>query len=210
MLCPKDNVVCDPILLQDVEVDVCPKCQGVWLEQLEVRKLIRHFTIPDHSDVDELLSTWERVEYTGTIPKDFWREDKLLCPRDGAQMSKHYFAGTLIGVDQCQLCKGFWLDGGELQAIAEEVQPNPVIDAAIAELGRESQKAIAEQQRKDRLYFNLWLNSLTLATNPGTALHSKIVLWIMWSFFSRYVRDIVSGYEKTQEFNSEQKIALKE
>ena len=39
-------------------------------------------------------------------------------------MQKHYFAGTTIGLDQCQVCKGFWFDGGELQAVAAQVVPN--------------------------------------------------------------------------------------
>ena len=113
-------------------------------------------------------------------------------------MKKHYFAGTLIGLDQCQVCKGFWLDGGELQAIAEEVKPNPTIEAAIAELSRESHKAMAEQRRKDKMYFNLWLDSMALAANPSTALRSKVALWVMGNLFSRYLRDLIDNQEAAQ------------
>jgi Zn-finger nucleic acid-binding protein len=129
MLCPKDNIVCDPILLQDVEVDVCPKCQGVWLDNGEVRRLVRHLSVPEFSSVDELFKAWEVSERQGTTPIDFWVEDKLTCPKEGAQMQKHYFAGSHIGVDHCLICKGFWLDGGELQAVARYVEPNPEHDA---------------------------------------------------------------------------------
>jgi Zn-finger nucleic acid-binding protein len=132
MLCPKDNVMCDVVMLQDVEVDVCPKCQGVWLEQVEVRKLVRHLTVPEYSTVDELLSEWEGAEHAGTLPRDFWAESKLICPKEGAQMQKHYFAGSDIGVDHCHVCKGFWLDGGELKAVASYVEPDVKED----ELGR--------------------------------------------------------------------------
>lgn len=129
MLCPKDNVVCDTKQLDDVEIDVCPKCDGVWIEQHAVRNLVRHLSIPEYSNVDELLAEWEAIEHRGTAPKDFWSEDKLACPREGAQMQKHYFAGSRIGVDHCLICKGFWLDGGELHAVAEYVGPSPETDA---------------------------------------------------------------------------------
>lgn len=111
MLCPKDNVVCNVRHLDDVEVDICPKCQGVWLEQQEVRNLIRHFSLPKYSSADELLAEWKTLENSGTPPENFWTEDKLTCTKDGSQMQKHYLAGSKIGVDQCQLCKGYWLDG---------------------------------------------------------------------------------------------------
>ncbi|MCA9355870.1 zf-TFIIB domain-containing protein [Candidatus Kaiserbacteria bacterium] len=128
MLCPKDNVVCNVRHLDDVEVDTCPKCQGVWLEQQEVRNLIRHFSFPKYSSADELLAEWKTLENSGTPPENFWIEDKLTCTKDGSQMQKHYLAGSKIGVDQCQLCKGFWLDGGELKAVASYVGPDPESD----------------------------------------------------------------------------------
>jgi Zn-finger nucleic acid-binding protein len=132
MLCPIDNVVCDPLQLQGLEIDVCPKCQGVWMEQDEVRKLVRYLSIPEYSNVDEILNNWEASEHLGTAPKDFWSEGKFQCPKEGAQMQKHYFAGSNIGVDQCHVCKGFWLEGGELQAVAKYVSKDVEQD----EMGR--------------------------------------------------------------------------
>ena len=130
MHCPKDKIPCDTKLLQDVNIDVCPKCDGVWLDKSEVRRLTRHFSLPEYSDVDELLEKWEVAENKGTVPKDFWQEDRLVCPVDGVKMKKHYFAGSHIGVDQCQVCEGFWLDGGELHAVAAYVGPDPNLDKA--------------------------------------------------------------------------------
>lgn len=130
MLCPKDSVGCITKQLDDVTVDVCPKCDGVWLEQSEVGNLVRHFMVPQYSSADELLAAWEHEEDRGTTsPKDFWVEAKLTCPHDRAQMQKHYFAGSSVGVDHCLVCKGFWLDGGELQAIASLTKSDPSKEA---------------------------------------------------------------------------------
>ena len=130
MLCPRDNLVCNQIKLQNVEIDICPKCQGVWLEQQEVKEIVQHLSVPEYNAVNDIISAWEVAEHTGTAPKDFWVEDKLVCPRDGVHMKKHYFAGSTIGVDHCLDCKGFWLDEGELHAIAKYVAPNPTLERA--------------------------------------------------------------------------------
>lgn len=130
MFCPKDKVPCDTKRFDDVVADVCSQCQGTWLEQVEVRRLVQHFTMPQFSNADDLLAKWDVAEHEGTLPEHFWSEDALRCPRDGKILQKHYFAGSKIGVDQCQACKGFWFDGGELHAVASYVAPNPELDQA--------------------------------------------------------------------------------
>ena len=140
MHCPKDKIPCNTKQLEDINIDVCPKCDGVWMEQSEVRSLTRHISRPYLSYVDEILAEWEVVENKGTIPDDFWSEDKLVCSKDGTQMKKHYFAGSHIGVDQCHTCKGFWFDGGELHAVAKYFEPNPALDNAWQEFLRDKKE----------------------------------------------------------------------
>jgi Zn-finger nucleic acid-binding protein len=130
MLCPRHNVVCDTVVLKSITVEVCPVCQGIWIEQYEMRKLVQYFSVPAIGLSEEQLARWEEVVGNPeTAPKDFWQEDILVCPFDGVQMKKHYFAGTTIGLDQCPLCKRFWIDGPEVMAIAKAVGPDPVQDA---------------------------------------------------------------------------------
>jgi uncharacterized protein len=40
MLCPVCNTELRPTDRQGVEIDVCPKCRGVWLDRGELEKLI--------------------------------------------------------------------------------------------------------------------------------------------------------------------------
>lgn len=182
MLCPKDNVVCDTRQLDGVEVDVCPKCQGVWLEQTEVQKLVRYLALPEHTDVDELLEKWENSGCGTTTPGDFWQEAKLICPKEGAQMQKHYFAGTGVGIDQCQVCKGFWLDGGELQAVAKLAAPNPAeekIGMAMASLAGRTQSDRLSRMRPKQVHGAGNIPPLSLSgVHPAFA-----ILQILGSFF---------------------------
>ncbi len=189
MLCPKDNIVCDLVQLQDVSIDVCPRCLGVWLEQGEVRRLVRHLSIPEYSDVPRLLAEWDIFEHQGTPPKDFWREDTLVCTKDGAPMRKHYFAGTQIGIDQCQKCHRFWLDGGELHAIAAYVKPDHDLDRAWQSFIRDEN----EWRRKLQEAKTLPAQLLLMATNP------KTLLVILASFVTRIVLDRLQEPDKTVE-----------
>lgn len=180
MLCPKDNVVCNPLFLQDVEVCVCSKCQGVWMEQTAVRKLIRHLAIPEYSDVDEALKNWGTLISEGTAPRDFWQEGKLTCPKEGAQMQKHYFAGSHIGVDHCLFCKGFWFDGGELQAIAELAKPDPARELLGLEMARFEGQAVERKMNAlrpadSRVPLDHYLSSVLLGNaHPAFAIMSVV------------------------------------
>ncbi len=137
MHCLQDETICRTKMLDGIEVDFCPLCQGVWIEQSEVKRLVNKLLVPKYTDTDELINEFEVAESKGVLPKDFWIEDKLECPHGHGNMGKHYFGGSHIGVDQCQTCKGFWLNGGELKAIAKQVEPNPKIDAAWQEFIRD-------------------------------------------------------------------------
>jgi Zn-finger nucleic acid-binding protein len=130
MLCPRHNLACDTVVLKAITVEVCPACHGVWLEQVEMRKLVQYFSTPAIGLSDEQLARWEEtVGNPETAPKDFWQEAELTCAFDGSPMQKHYFAGTTVGMDQCQVCRRIWLDGPEVMAIAKAVGPNRYEDA---------------------------------------------------------------------------------
>jgi len=38
--CPRDNRIMKKIRKNDVIIDVCPKCNGIWLDDNEINKLV--------------------------------------------------------------------------------------------------------------------------------------------------------------------------
>lgn len=48
------------------------------------------------------------------------REEKRICPIDGAMMSKELVHNVII--DRCPSCSGVWLDRGELELIRQAVE----------------------------------------------------------------------------------------
>ncbi len=42
LLCPRCNVIMRKIKKQDVVIDVCGKCNGIWLDDNEIEKLVAY------------------------------------------------------------------------------------------------------------------------------------------------------------------------
>ncbi len=102
--CPKDwsplQKEMRQSFLRKVEVDVCPKCQGIFLDENEVGKLT------GSRRLHEILS-----KYMGLNSNV-----QILCPNCGGLMEAQD-AGD-VRVDVCLDCFGVWRDAGELDRLA--------------------------------------------------------------------------------------------
>lgn len=107
MLCP----VCkDPMIvleLEQVEVDYCTHCAGVWL---------------DAGELELLLETDEERERLINLFKEAAevKEKSYNCPICGKQMKKSEIGekGKVV-VDKCRKNHGIWFDKGELKKVVE-------------------------------------------------------------------------------------------
>ena len=86
----------------DITIDICPSCQGSWLDDGELQKLLKGRKLANHL-----------TEHIGTKTKS-----QLVCPRCGGLMDIE--KAEDIEVDVCLDCGGVWLDGGELKELKEK------------------------------------------------------------------------------------------
>jgi len=113
-LCPR----CDEPLsieeLDDVRVDNCKECAGVWLEAGELRKIVA----PGPTEV----AFFQRLlgEVGITLDASFETRAMLLCPGCTAVLQREVLKEGAVRVDRCPTCEGLWLDAGELSALAEQ------------------------------------------------------------------------------------------
>lgn len=102
MICP----VCKkPMLIVEynqVEIDYCPSCQGIWLDQGELELLL-----------DKTDGSIDLTDFSG------YNKGSRRCPRCQKKMMKGPFPHTSVEVDICMRDGGIWLDRGEIQKIAE-------------------------------------------------------------------------------------------
>ncbi|MFO7990864.1 MAG: zf-TFIIB domain-containing protein [Thermoplasmata archaeon] len=103
--CPKCWVDMDKKIVEvlgpDIEIDVCPECMGIFLDDGELKKLVK----------DKKLTDFLTKEI-GTQSKS-----ELVCPKCGSLMDIE--SAEEIEVDVCLECSGVWLDAGELEGLKE-------------------------------------------------------------------------------------------
>jgi Zn-finger nucleic acid-binding protein len=93
----------------EIEVDQCPSCGGMWLDSDELK----------HLD-DSLTIDLEQIPYTSVTPTS--DDGALQCPRcEGAPTLRKAYPASYpdVVVDTCRECKGFWLDKDEIKKMRE-------------------------------------------------------------------------------------------
>ena len=98
--CPICSVALNISHAEDVEIDVCPNCNGVYLDHGEIKKITANSKLHAH-----FMKTLGSAEIS-----------PLMCPGCSSSMRLQYLEDTEI--DTCGSCKGIWLDPGELQKLA--------------------------------------------------------------------------------------------
>jgi Zn-finger nucleic acid-binding protein len=132
LCCVKCTSILDKSMVGDVEVDLCPKCGGLWLDYGEVAKLA---VLPD-AEVKPLKALLQGASGPPPVPTD----TKIPCPACPGQL-KEVVLGK-IHVDYCTKCKGLFLDKGELEGAVEAVRPKA--KAAASKVVALAAKAAAE------------------------------------------------------------------
>lgn len=128
-----------PVFGPDVEVDSCPKCNGLYLDKGEIRRLT------GNRDLNKLLT--KRLGLDADSP--------YVCPRCGGLMDAEQAGRTRV--DVCLGCKGVWVDHGELEALRADKATD--YTATSPEKAAELQRADAARAR-DRKSF--WRSVLGL------------------------------------------------
>jgi Zn-finger nucleic acid-binding protein len=108
MLCPICQQPLVIIEYQDVELDTCPDCAGLWFDAQELQQLFEITGVPEQfHDLEQQL---ERLPHAGprrTCPRC---RDKLVPVRATSP------EGELI-LDECPREDGLWFDHGELESL---------------------------------------------------------------------------------------------
>jgi hypothetical protein len=97
--------------LDQVEIDHCFECGGIWLDSGELELLLE-----GKDETDEHLSSF--------IVDKNCKEEKIKCPICNKKMDKILYGnhnGKDVLVDKCKRNHGIWFDDGELEQIAKIV-----------------------------------------------------------------------------------------
>ncbi|MBF5040909.1 MULTISPECIES: zf-TFIIB domain-containing protein [Myxococcaceae] len=123
-ICSEQPLV--PLAARDVEVDSCPRCQGLWFDRGELE------LFPDRPSVRQFLAAARqaasRCRRLGhLVPRAevacaTCHSAPVACPACGGRLS--LVVTATCTVDVCVPCEGVWLDRGELELL-ERVPARP-------------------------------------------------------------------------------------
>ena len=106
MKCPKcRSATLDAVEVENVRVDRCPACSGIWFDAQELGQLLAQNAWP----TDFLHRGDATPESSGKGG---------VCPRDAAPLLRAYSAmDRSVILDTCPDCGGIWLDDGEYEKL---------------------------------------------------------------------------------------------
>lgn len=105
MNCPACNQPLIILELDQIEVDYCTSCYGVWLDEGELELLLQN-----SEEKDKLLSSF-------LVDKES-KEKSKRCPICSKKMDK-IICGNKITIDACPDKHGLWFNKGELESVVE-------------------------------------------------------------------------------------------
>lgn len=122
MICPRCKEEMIILELDNVEIDFCSECKGIWLDSGELEMLL------ENEEKNNLFNFFMENLYNN--------EEKLKCPVCSKKMLKVEFNKNelTITVDKCKKDHGIWFDENELYSIINE--SNTDIDSKVLKLLR--------------------------------------------------------------------------
>ena len=115
MQCPVDSEVLQESVYEDqIEIDQCPSCAGMWLDYGELES-IQNATTNDYSEELGKIPNFFDKSYAFALAR---AEDTYCCPHCSHEMEKReYGYCSQIMIDVCPSCRGVWLHRDEIKEL---------------------------------------------------------------------------------------------
>ncbi len=124
MKCPACGSEMRHRVIGDIEIDVCGRCNGVWLDATELDGVLG---VDEERSVEAMLDESARrpecCRYCGkgcgdsSVCSDCDQPIELKCPRGGEAM--YIVEAVGIELDRCPDCRGLWVDGFERSKLSQ-------------------------------------------------------------------------------------------
>lgn len=133
------------MLYEGVPVDECGGCRGIWLDDGELRSIVK---------IRQKLFSKAEISKVRAINEQFFKtteplDSSLDCPKCGSKMGRINYAGsTGIAIDKCDE-HGIWCDAEELEHIQMCVEEwEKKLGDDIKQYGPILEKVRAENERR--------------------------------------------------------------
>lgn len=103
MNCPRCRSALSEVKLDEIVLDRCAQCGGIWFDFAEFERILNR----ESRAIRELLPRGGAHQQP--------EEDNLPCPRCSATLIRMRTAPGSISYHGCLTCYGRWLDGSDIQ-----------------------------------------------------------------------------------------------
>jgi Zn-finger nucleic acid-binding protein len=97
---------------QQIELDYCPKCEGVWFDAGELDLFLQCVQLASPELVIRNIVNLPAVESSDKPRK---------CPICGQGMKEVAIGEPAINIDVCRRADGLWFDGGEVRELLKQL-----------------------------------------------------------------------------------------
>jgi len=113
MICPACKNDALIVEYNNIELDYCPACRGVWFDSGELELLLESAGLEHYQRF---------LAHINSAPEAVTSEKKRKCPICRRKMKKSYIdEDKKIMVDICPGGHGIWFDGGEVTQLLKEL-----------------------------------------------------------------------------------------
>ena len=112
MLCPECRQAMIIVEHHRIELDYCPKCEGVWFDATELELLLQ---VADLHEVELSLEVMLR------LPEVKESTHRRKCPLCRRKMREVAISEPPVIVDVCTHEEGLWFDGGEVHQLLTQL-----------------------------------------------------------------------------------------
>jgi Zn-finger nucleic acid-binding protein len=152
--------------IENVAIDVCSKCAGIWFAQDELRKA---------KDLAEPDLNWMDFEIWGHEDRFTFSHRPVKCPQCNIDMVIINYGDTGVDIDYCPKCRGAWLEEGEFSKIIDALNAEAT-DKSIPEYVKASLNEAKEIITGPESFVSEWKDFMTVlrmfqyrffSKNPG-------------------------------------------
>ncbi|MFH1092744.1 MAG: zf-TFIIB domain-containing protein [Candidatus Omnitrophota bacterium] len=122
MDCPKCLGLLEEKEVENVKVDVCWVCEGIWFDKNELAKVLKA-DAKDFNTIDVDRSGFDGKKARSMVQE--FNEKSGKCPKcsPATGLEKKDFKNKIFA-DECPKCSGIWLDGGEIHKLRKRTLVN--------------------------------------------------------------------------------------
>ena len=117
MICPRCKEDMIVVEHQQVELDYCPACEGIWFDAGELALLLETMKLEDPEMTVQSIAKLPEVAKAGKTAR---------CPICGKNMAEVAVGEPPLNIDVCRNTDGLWFDGGEVHQLLRQLAAGAV------------------------------------------------------------------------------------